>query len=124
MTYRVVSLAASVVCLLLCLILLLLPDVIYWLFNITGAEVSDFLARRAAMLFLGFAVLCFLGRNAEDSEMRRTVSVAMAIAMAGLAATGIFEFMRGYVGIGIWLAIVVEVAFAVLFGRFWVLGRR
>ncbi len=118
MTYRVTSLVAAFICFTLGILLILVPDFIYWLFSLSGNDLGNFLARRAAMLFFGFATLCYLSRNAPDSALRRSIAAAVAVAMAGLALSGLFEFFRGYVGAGIWLAIVTEIGFALLFVRF------
>ena len=40
---------------------------------------------------------------------------AVSTAFAGLATLGIFKFLRGYAGPGIWLAIVPEIGFAAAF---------
>lgn len=78
---------------------------------------GDFLARRAAMLFLGIAILSFLARDAPASILRNAIAIAFAVMLLGLAATGLYEYARGYAGPGIWIAIVTEVAFAVAFWR-------
>ena len=73
------------------------------------------MARRAAMLFLGVAVVTFLSRETPPSQLRANLCLGLAIMMAGLAAVGVFEFIRGAVGLGIWLAIVTEISFALAY---------
>lgn len=96
-------------------VLLLFPGLIYFLFNITGDPVGDFLAKRAAMVFLALAAICYASRNAAPSDARDAIALGIALGMTGLALTGLYEFLRGYVGIGIWLAIITEVTVAALF---------
>jgi hypothetical protein len=115
MSFKTVSLAASALCCTLFLCLLLTPGLIYWLFGVESHATADLLAKRAAMLFLGLAVLSFLGRNAPHSSLRQAVSVAMATTMAGLILAGIYEFFMGTAGIGIWLAICGEALFLCLY---------
>lgn len=115
MSYKAVSIAASALCSALFACLLVAPDLIYWLFGIERHTTADLLARRAAMLFLGMAVLTFLGRNAPYSSLRQVVSVAMATTMAGLMLTGMYEFFLGTAGIGIWSAIGGEALFLGLY---------
>ena len=115
MTYRAVSIAASVLYGALFACLLVAPHLIYWLFGVEQHATADLLARRAAMLFLGLAVLSFLGRNAANSSLRQTVLIAMATMMAGLILTGMYEFFRGAAGIGIWSAIGAEALFLGLY---------
>ncbi len=115
MTYKTVSVAASALYIALFACLLIAPDLIYWLFGIESHTTADLLAKRAAMLFLGLAVLSFLGRNAPYSSLRQAVSAAMATTMAGLMLTGMYEFFLGTAGIGIWSAIGGEALFLSLY---------
>ena len=87
------------------------PDLIYLLFGVAPHPTADLLAKRAAFLFLGFAVLSFLGRNAPFSSLRQAVTVAMAITIAGLMLVGMYEFFFGIAGPGIWIAIGGEALF-------------
>lgn len=117
MSYKAVSLAASALYITLFACLLVAPDLIYSFFGIARHATADLLARRAAMLFLGLAVLCFLGRNAPPSDFRQAVSVAMATTMAGLIIAGMYEFFFGVAGVGIWAAITGEALFLGLYLR-------
>lgn len=107
MSYRTLCGLTGAIALALALTLLLAPQVIYALFAIAPHESADFLARRAAMLFVGFAVLSFSMREAEPRS-QRSYSVAMATTMGALAALGSFELARGFAGLGLGLAIGVE----------------
>jgi O-antigen/teichoic acid export membrane protein len=115
MSFRSVSLAASVLYIALFACLLFTPGLVYLLFGIERHLTADLLARRAAMLFLGLAVLSYLGRNAPSSGLRRAVSIAMATAMAGLMCSGMYEYFSGTAGIGIWSAIGGEAVFLGLY---------
>ena len=117
MTYKSAALAATCLSLVLSITLALFPALIYWLLEVEQHPLGDFVARRASMLFLGLAALAFLSRNAAASEARKAICICFVVAMVGLAFTGLCEFMRGYVGPGIWLAISVELAFATVFFR-------
>ncbi len=113
MTFRFINLAASVVCAILGVVLIFLPDLIYFIFSLTGDAVGDFLAKRAGMLFFGFATLLYLSRNTQDLNARSAISWGLVVAMGGLAMLGAYEYFRGYVGVGIWLAIVTEISFVI-----------
>lgn len=76
MPFRIVSIAAAILCLTLASFLFVFPDFIYWIFGLDSHALGDFLAKRAAMLFLGFATLCYLSRNAEDCDLRRAISLS------------------------------------------------
>jgi hypothetical protein len=117
MTFRSLNLAATLLCAVLAVVLIFLPGLIYFIFNVDGAAVGDFLAKRAGMLFLGLAALLYASRDAGVSTARTAISPGLAVAMGGLAVTGVYEFVRGYAGPGIWLAILAETGFAAGYGR-------
>jgi hypothetical protein len=114
-SYPLVSKLASALCFILFICLLLAPSLIYWIFGLDGNEVSDLIARRAAMMFMGLSAIICLSRNAEPSQLRQSLCLGLAIMMGALAIIGIFEFLRGIVGVGIWLAIITEIAFALAY---------
>ncbi len=113
MTFRLLNQAATLLCLILSATLIFLPELIYFIFSLTGDAVGDFLAKRAGMLFLGLATLLYFSRNAEASSARSAISLGLAVAMGGLALLGSYEYFRGYAGVGIWLAIITEAGFAI-----------
>ena len=113
MTFRSINQAASLLCAILSVALIFLPELIYFLFNITGDAVGNFLAKRAGMLFLGLATLLYFSRNIEASSARSAISLGLVVAMGGLALLGAYEYFRGYAGIGMWLAIITETTFAI-----------
>jgi hypothetical protein len=118
MSYRLTNSLTAMIFLALCLVLIFVPQLIYWLFGLAGNTVSDFLANRAAFLFLGLAVLCFAARNTQSAEVRRTVSLAVLASMGGMALLGMLELWRGHAGPGILVAIAAEVALCAANARF------
>ena len=74
------------------------------------------MARRMAALFLGIALVLWLLRDEADGQMRRRVCLAMSASMATLALFGFYDFIRGSVGLGIWIAVSVEAYFALTLG--------
>jgi hypothetical protein len=121
--YRNLSTVTAGLSLALFACLLFVPGAIFMLFGMQGAESAEIMSRRASMLFLGLAVICWLTRNAEDSVARRAVSAGLAVAMLGLAGTGLFELGRGAVGPGVLLAVAAEVAIGSLYARVWLVSR-
>ena len=119
MTYRFLSLALGAVATALFVALLFLPDVLLGIFAVDGTASAVFVARRTAMLFVGYAVLGFSLAPVTDHAVQRITSAAYALAMLGLAILGIYEFGRGFAGPGIFLAIITELFFAISFGRLW-----
>ncbi len=95
--------------------LLIMPQFIFWLFGVPQSETADLIARRASMLFLGFAVVGWSARNAPPSPLRSGISLGIVVMMAGLACTGSYEFLRGFANWPILLAVATECAFALIF---------
>lgn len=120
MSYRTVSTLAALLSIALCIVLILLPDIVYWLFGLQGNDLGDFLAKRAGLLFLGLAIFCFYSRNTNSSEVKSIVSLSLGATMGTMALLGVFEALRGTAGLGILLAVLVELIFAALFCRLWI----
>ncbi len=119
MKYKLISTVASVITFLLFATLLLAPQFIFILFGVEGNEAAYFLARRAAMLFLGLAFIAFLSRNAQHSVARQTISLGIACSMMGLALLGIIVLLRGFTGMGILLAVGGELFLAIGYLATW-----
>ena len=115
MSYRHLSIAASILFGCLCFALIVYPQIVYLLFQIQGNDLGDFLAKRAGVLFFALAILCFHSRNSHSAEVQGLVALTVGIAMGAMALMGLFEFFRGSVGAGIFVAIVIETAIALLF---------
>lgn len=122
--FKNVSLAAAALSGVLFLCLLLFPDLIFFIFDVEGGEVARLMSRRAAMLFLGLGTISYLGRKAPTSSLRQAICLGMASCMAGLALVGLFEFVRGFAGVGILLAVATEMLFAAAFGGIWLRNAR
>jgi hypothetical protein len=110
--------AVTVLFAVLFVLLLATPEFIFWLFSVPQSQTANLIARRAAMLFLGFAVISWSARNAPDSPLRRGYSLGIVVSMVGLASTGTYEFLRGFANWPIMLAAATECAFALIFLRY------
>ncbi len=117
--FKTVSMVTAVAALVLCVILLSVPEVIFELFNVDDNSSAFFFGRRAAMLFLGIAVLSWVGRNASHSESRQAICLGLATSMLALAILGIFEYLRGFAGVGILLAVITEVCLFSMYFKIW-----
>ncbi|WP_432448146.1 hypothetical protein [Aliiroseovarius marinus] len=116
-TYRQLSTIAAALCAVLAVVLTFAPGLIYWLFQVGAHESAGFMARRAAMLFVGLGLIAWLGRDAAPSDLRRAICTGFAIMMAGLGLLGTVEFLRGFAGPGIFLAVAAEALFAIAYWR-------
>lgn len=117
--FKTVSVITAFIAFTLCMVLLFVPEVVFRLFNVQEHSSAFFIGRRAAMLFLGFSVFTWVGKNAKHSESRQAICLGLAISMLALALLGTVEYLRGYAGIGISLAVVTEVVLAVMYFKIW-----
>jgi hypothetical protein len=91
-----------------------------------GMEASDgagVMCRRIGALYLGLALLFFLGRTAGPSDLRSAVCLGIGAASALLACLGFFEAWAGRVSSGIIVPAVVETLLAGGFAWAWWTGR-
>ena len=58
-------------------------------------------------LFLGISQIAWLARDEDISPLRQSVSASIAASMAALALFGLWDFVHGGAGLGIWVAIAV-----------------
>ncbi|KDC48903.1 MULTISPECIES: hypothetical protein [Alteromonadales] len=117
--FKIVSIITAVIALTLCVIFILIPEVLFMLFNIDENSSAFFIGRRAAMLFLGISVFSWFGRNAEHSESRQAICLSLSVSMFALAFLGSAEYLRGFAGIGISLAVITEATLALLYFKIW-----
>jgi hypothetical protein len=80
-------------------------------------------SRRIGAIYLGLALMFFLGRAATPSDIRSTVCLVTGGAIAMLACLGLFEFLAGRVGAGIFRSVVAEALLAAGFVWVWWRGR-
>ena len=81
------------------------------------------LFRRLGVIYLGLALMFFLGRNAAPSGFRSAVCLVMAGAVAVLAGLGLFEFLARRASAGIFRSVAGEAVLAAAFVWLWLGGR-
>ncbi len=87
-----------------------------------GVEPTDgslIVSRRIGALYLGLALMFFLGRTAGPSELRSAVCLGIGGAIALLAGLGLFELWAGRVSSGIIVPVIVETVLAAAFVWAW-----
>lgn len=117
--YKTTSIYTALIAFTLFTILIFLPEMLFWIFGVEQSNSAFFVGRRMAMLFLGLAILLWVGRNAAHSESRQAISLSIAVSMCGLAGLGAFELSQGHAGPGILLAIFTEFVIAGLYFKLW-----
>jgi hypothetical protein len=91
-----------------------------------GIEATDgslVMSRRLGALYLGLALMFFLGRTAAPSVLRSAVCLGTGGAIALLACLGLFELRAGRVSSGIIVPAIVETVLAAGFAWAWWAGR-
>ena len=119
LNYKTTSIYTALIAFTLFTILILLPEVLFWIFGIEQSNSTFFVGRRMAMLFLGLAILLWVGRNAAHSESRQAICLSIVVSMCALAGLGAFELLQGHAGTGILLAIFTESVIAGLYFKLW-----
>jgi len=117
-SFRTLALATSALCIVLSASWLVAPRAWLELWGVAGyTGATGLVARRAAALFLGFAVVLFEARNVLPSAGRHAIALGFATACSALALLGAGELIAGHAQAGIVLPILTESALAVLFAR-------
>jgi len=99
--------------------LFIFPQLYFVMFAVASSEPAFFIGRRLGVLFLGFALVSFVSRNASHSKARQAICIGIGVAMACMAGLGLFEVVRGFAGVGTYLAAAVELAVAVAYLWVW-----
>lgn len=83
-----------------------------------GVEFSPsvgLVGRRGAALYAGIGVMFFSARNAAPSPARSALLMGAVVACLVLAILGVFELATGHTGVGILVAVAIEIALAMAF---------
>ena len=91
--------------------------------GIEATNGSLVMCRRIGALYLGLALMFFLGRNAVPSDLRSAVCLGIGGAIALLACLGFLEFSAGRVASGVIVPAIVEALLAAGFVWAWWGGR-
>ena len=87
-----------------------------------GIEATDgpiVICRRIGALYIGFALIFFLGRKAAPSDLRSAVCLGISGASALLGCLGVFEFWAKQVSSGIIVPAIVEAVISAGFVWAW-----
>ena len=85
----------------------------------TGALI---LFRRMGLMYLGLALMFFLGRTAGPSEIRSAVCLVMGGTAILLAGLGLYEFLARRVSAGILRSAIAEAVLGAAFIWVWWVG--
>ena len=115
MSFRLAATFVAFVCAVLFVILLLIPASYMATYGVNATGSAIFMGRRASPLMLGLAVLLFYARDLRMSPAREAIRTAVIVIFAGIALTGILEFMLGNANGTILIAAFAELLVAAVF---------
>lgn len=113
--FRVVALMATVIFVILFALLAFAPATYVGTYGVQGDAGAIFMARRASPMFLGLALLTWNMRDAPNSDLRSAMCWALAVLFAGIAVTGVYEYLRATAAPTILIAACGEAIMAGLF---------
>ncbi len=122
--FKILSIFTSGLCLYLFCLLFFFPQSLFNDFGIEGSEIAYFLSRRTSALMLGISVLTFLARNITHSKTIQAISLSVCVSMIGLAITGSYELIRGFVSSDILISIFIESVLSISFFYIWFSDRQ
>jgi len=114
--YKTLTIATSALFVYLFTMLFFGSDTFMTDIGLEPSMASLVLARRAAVLMLGFAVLTFGARNLVASRSRGVICLTVCITMLGLSCMGTYEYMNGNINSSIFTAIVIETFLWISYG--------
>ena len=123
MTFYVIALVVTAAGCLLGLRFLLAGSAVLKEWRLETTAGSLVVCRRIGAIYLGVALMFFLGRAAAPSGLRSDVCLVMGGAIALLACLGLFEFRARRVGPGVVRSVVVEAVLAAGFVWVWWSGK-
>lgn len=115
--FRLVTIAVSLICGLLFLLLLFFPATYVQNYGVPADNGAIFMVRRASPMFAGLALLLWLVRGAKRFPERNAICWAMIVVFAGIGVVSVFEYMASVADGRILIAAFGEFGIAVLFGR-------
>ena len=119
MNFKTLAITTAIIAFLLGLGYLFFGAIIVGRWQIQPTESVLLLGRRMAALYIGLAVIFYLGRSAPVSSIRTALSTGAAVALSFLALLGIYELLLSHVGRGILASIAVEALLSI--GYIWIL---
>lgn len=84
---------------------------------------SKVVSRRIGAVYLGLALMYFLGRAAPPSDLRSAVCLVSGGTIALLACLGLLDFLGRRASVGVFRSVVAEAVLAAGFVWVWWVGK-
>ena len=91
-----------------------MPQIILNMWNMDINDGVLIMARRFGSLFLGLGVMLYFARNIYDINAQKAIASAIVVSCSALAICGIYEFINSRVSAYIFIAIIIEIIFAII----------
>lgn len=108
MNFSTIAIATSIAGLLLGIGWLFAGRLLLKRWGIEASPAGLLVGRRLGAVYLGIALMLFLGRYAPPSEFRLVACIGMSIALVLLAGLGLIEFKARRAGPAILASVVLE----------------
>ncbi len=118
MKFQTLMIIKALVCLVLGLPILLVPEFFYSVFGATINPGGVFAAREYGASLMGNMLLAWFARQATDSEPRRAIVLDLCVYDAIGVIVTLIALFSGVLGALGWFALLVYLFFAVGFGYF------
>lgn len=112
MNFRVMAWLFSVAAAILAVMFIFNPQTLLHSWNLDAPATTQFMARRLGVVYLGIAVMFFLGRSAPPSPLRNAVCIGIAIVLVLLPVMSLIGLQQGLVGKSIIGSIIIELVLA------------
>lgn len=114
-SFEIAARFASIICFILFISWQFLPNLLFFIFGLENGEIGYFLGQRIAALFIALALILYFLANEKGQKIQKVISISFALACFLLAISGIFAYLKNIAGIGIMIAIIVELFFCFWF---------
>jgi hypothetical protein len=115
MTFRAVATFTSVLLFILGIGYLFAGGFVVGRWNLPATDEVLLVARRIGAIYLGLSVLFFMAMNAPVSATRTAISAGATVVLALLVILGVYEFVAGRAGAGIFVSAGIELLLAIGF---------
>lgn len=112
MTFRLVAMVLAAFCAALSVMWFVDVGLYTVTYGVASDEGTQFFGRRVSPILLGLALMFYMARNAPPSPLRRAMAMGIAVAFAGVGATGVMAYADGVASFAILIAAGTEFAAA------------
>tara|TARA_B100001778_G_scaffold314018_1_gene298923 strand:- start:1363 stop:1731 length:369 start_codon:yes stop_codon:yes gene_type:complete len=122
LTFEILALVMTIACCALGIRFLVFGGGVLREWGLESTAGALILFRRMGLMYLGLALIFFLGRTAGPSEIRSAACLVIGGTAIMLAGLGVFEFLARRVSAGIFRSVIAEAMLGAAFIWVWWAG--